>query len=237
MIAGMWMCNKYASMTYDWVGLREIRSTGGKVGRILKQFYIPYSWTNYQWEAFRSPKRLLQVLWALCLLSLAELNAFFLKFILYVPAPNALNIYRLFLLWLMNFPAVREYYAYIEGRSNRLGANLWLIGMIVAVELLLAIKFSIQDPGAYSAAERVAQSAGRELPPHIPAVSTIRKAWAVFAIGFGCWAFVHFNVCPRIKEGSRWDGVLSAVSGCLFFSSLAPLVALCCIDAAATFQF
>ena len=61
MIFGMWICGKYASMKYNWVGLREISTTGAKVGRILKQFYIPYSWTQYRWDLFGSSKRLAQV--------------------------------------------------------------------------------------------------------------------------------------------------------------------------------
>lgn len=62
---------------------------------------------------------------------LAELNAFFLKFVLYVPPPSMLNVVRLLLLAALSAPAVGEYYEYIQPKQGqekkRIGPNLWLM--------------------------------------------------------------------------------------------------------------
>ena len=63
---------------------------------------------------FQSPKRTLQCLALVAIFLLIEVNAFFLKYVLWIPPLNPLNTYRLILLFLMGIPAVREYYIFIE---------------------------------------------------------------------------------------------------------------------------
>jgi phosphatidylserine synthase 2 len=46
--------------------------------------------------------------------SLIELNAFYLKYILWVPPPHPLNIIRLCLWLFMGLPALREYYQFVS---------------------------------------------------------------------------------------------------------------------------
>ena len=81
--------------------------------RSLAQFW-PYSWDRFHWAMFSSPVRLLQCIGLVAVFLLVEVNAFFLKYILWVPPLNPLNTYRLVLFFLMGIPAVREYYIFIE---------------------------------------------------------------------------------------------------------------------------
>lgn len=81
--------------------------------RSIAQFW-PHSWDRFHWALYKSPKRLLQCLVLVAVFLLVEVNAFFLKYVLWVPPLNPLNTYRLILLFLMGIPAVREYYIFIE---------------------------------------------------------------------------------------------------------------------------
>ena len=81
--------------------------------RSLAQFW-PHSWDQFHWAMFQSPKRLLQCLALVAIFLVIEVNAFFLKYVLWVPPLNPLNTYRLILLFLMGIPAVREYYLFLE---------------------------------------------------------------------------------------------------------------------------
>ena len=48
-----------------------------------------------------------------------EVNAFFLKYELWVPPRNPLNTYRLLLWWLIANPAVREFNVFVQARQAR----------------------------------------------------------------------------------------------------------------------
>ena len=47
-----------------------------------------------------------------------ELNAFFLKTLLWIPPPNLLNVARLVLLGVLALPGVKEYHAWLEVRPR-----------------------------------------------------------------------------------------------------------------------
>lgn len=74
-----------------------------------------------------------------------QVNAFFLKFILWVPPLNPLNTYRLVLFFALALPAVREWYVFIESDEgdilNKLGPFAWLGSASVCIEVLIIIKF------------------------------------------------------------------------------------------------
>ena len=61
--------------------------------------------------------RLLQSLALVAVFLLVEVNAFVLKYVLWVPPLNPLNTYRLCLFFLLGIPAVREYYIFIENNE------------------------------------------------------------------------------------------------------------------------
>jgi phosphatidylserine synthase 2 len=54
---------------------------------------------QYKWEVFSNWKRLFAVLVLVFVFSMVELNAFFLKFVLWIPPPHPINVLRLLLWW------------------------------------------------------------------------------------------------------------------------------------------
>jgi len=93
--------------------------------RSLAQFW-PHSWDHFHWAMVRSPKRLLQSLGLVAVFLLVEVNAFFLKYVLWIPALNPLNTYRLCLWFLLGIPAAREYYIFIENGEVKPPAGMQL---------------------------------------------------------------------------------------------------------------
>jgi hypothetical protein len=109
-----------------------------KQGKIVRSF-VPTSFDEYRWEFLSNWKRFVSVL-LLCIavgtphpdscrlwsedqwlmfsffrqVSIIELNAFYLKYILWVPPPHPLNIIRLCLWLFMGLPALREYYQFVS---------------------------------------------------------------------------------------------------------------------------
>jgi phosphatidylserine synthase 2 len=127
---------------YNWSGLSQQTSLTAKAKRSLLQF-TPYSWDDFQWKAFSTPKRCVQSLGLLTVFLLMEVrpllvmpgcctfghcpftvpntfsfcgvtfdnrvqvNAFFLKYILWIPPTNPLNTLRLLILFLAALPTAK----------------------------------------------------------------------------------------------------------------------------------
>lgn len=71
-----------------------------------------------------------------------ELNAFYLKYLLWIPPANPLNTYRLLFMFFATIPAVRELYQYVTDPScKRLGAHAWLTIANIQLETLICLKF------------------------------------------------------------------------------------------------
>lgn len=73
------------------------------------------------------------------------MNAFFLKYVLWIPPLNPLNTYRLVLLFMAALPAMKEYYTFIESEEsdifNKLGPFAWLGTAVALAETLVCMKF------------------------------------------------------------------------------------------------
>lgn len=74
-----------------------------------------------------------------------QVNAFFLKYVLWIPPLNPLNTYRLILLFMGALPATKEYYTFIDSDEsdifNKLGPFAWLATAVALAETLLCLKF------------------------------------------------------------------------------------------------
>ncbi|KAK3289872.1 hypothetical protein CYMTET_2708 [Cymbomonas tetramitiformis] len=218
MIIGMWTVKHYAHKEYNWTGIKEISNVRGKVGRVLKQF-SPFSWTNYEWAALSSPQRFGQVMLLLVMQAVGELNAFYIKHVLWLPPPFPLNTVRLIMLWLIMFPAVREYYAYIQDRGrHRMGSALWVTCAICITEFIVVVKFSLQDPMMYSR--------GQADAVHVPSVAQVALAWQASGVIFAIWFVLHFGL-RSICESSR---IMAICIDMLLLISVAPLLVLLGID-------
>jgi hypothetical protein len=110
------------------------------------------------------------------------MNAFFLKYVLYIPPSHTLNVYRLVFWFAISLPATREYYAYATDRhTKRLGPNLWLAIACIVVEVAVVLKFAAETP----------------FPPgaHIPL--TVVACWAVAGAAFASWCFLKYGHFSR----------------------------------------
>ena len=103
----------------------------------------PHSWTKFNWGSTRTFGRYLGILMIIALELTCELNAFYLKSLLWIPVPNYLNSLRLFYYFMICLPAVREAYQFmIDPNCKRLGMYAWMATINILTELLIILKFS-----------------------------------------------------------------------------------------------
>jgi len=152
--AGIWLgmkCVRWAECKYaryNWQGLSSLQGLRAKARRSLAQLG-PHSLDHFDWCQFSCPKRFLQALFVVAMVLAFELNAFFLKFALWIPPANPLNTARLIIWFLLALPAVREWYEFIEGKHSalelgvfpKLGSFIWIAIATTCVETMCAIKF------------------------------------------------------------------------------------------------
>lgn len=107
---------------------------------------------------------------------IAELNAFYLKYILWIPPEHILNVLRLLLHAFMGTVAVRETFQYFtDEKCKKIGAQCWITIMIIIMEVIICFKF------------------GKNLFPN-PAPKRIVGFWIIFALGiviFPIWQFYY----------------------------------------------
>ena len=141
MYLGMKTCQYLEMKQYSWRGLRQIPTASGKLKRTVQQF-TPHSWTKFEWGPTKSLKNFLAVVLMLALALQCELNAFYLKTLLWIPIHHPFNLSRLILYFLFSVPAVREAFQYVsDPRCKRLGTHAWMTSACVILELLICLKF------------------------------------------------------------------------------------------------
>jgi len=135
------LCNYLEIRRYKWSGIRDTPTTFGKLKRVLMQF-TPHSWIRVRWEITSSLKRFFTLHLFIIVFQLEELNAFFLKFILWVPPESSLNVLRLATFTWLALPGCRQCYAYMtDPTCKRIGTHTALGSIVLATELLMIIKF------------------------------------------------------------------------------------------------
>ncbi|KAI3653265.1 hypothetical protein MP228_001212 [Amoeboaphelidium protococcarum] len=134
---GMRACQYFEIKTYEWRGRPYSR-----MRRVVGQF-TPLDWTKFEWAYTRSFKHFMTII-LICIVFLqGELNAFYLKYLLWIPPSNQLNVIRLLLLFLSGTAAIKEIYQYLtDPTCKKLGHNAWLTIAVVQTETLICIKFS-----------------------------------------------------------------------------------------------
>ncbi|GAB4819217.1 hypothetical protein N2152v2_006263 [Parachlorella kessleri] len=191
-VTGMWTVRYFRSKEYNWTGLSQQPSLLAKAKRSVLQF-TPYSFDDFQWGVFSSPLRFLQCLFVVCIILLFEVNCFFLKSELWVPPTNPLNTYRIFILFFMALPALKEWYEFIDSEStdifNKLGTYAWLAVAMAFGETLVVIKFA---KGLFP----------QPWPRHVV------LAWSIFGAalttGLAAWSFQYYVVRKEhLKRGKR----------------------------------
>ena len=80
--------------SYHWTSLSRSKGVKKKLSRAVQQF-TPYKWDKVEWHCMSSVRSLLLTSVMVVLFLTCEANAFFLKFVLWIPPNNNLNLVRL----------------------------------------------------------------------------------------------------------------------------------------------
>ena len=198
LVAGHLTMQYLNTKEYNWPGIRHIGSLGQAVRRGVAQF-TPYSWTNFKWEIFTDFKRFMVILFLLVVTMQCEMNAFFLKALLWIPPPSKLNVLRLILYWLIGCVGFRDAYHFMtDPRVVRLGTGGWIGLSMVSLEALVVFKFGR------------AEFADKHLP------QSVVVSW-VLALGLGLgvalwWFAVRL---PQLKQQARTQAVAAAAASTL----------------------
>lgn len=177
---GMWTVRWLELKAFDWTG-REARSPtpaapSAQLSKLVYQFR-PQEFAHYEWRIFEKPKHLLAAVLLIVIMETIELNAFFLKYVLYLPPTSAYNVWRLVFWFAMSLPVTREYYAYAaDDKTKRMGPNLWLAIACMVAEVLIIVKGCLVT----------------DFPPgsHVPQVVLV--CWAIAGAAFAAWTLVRF---------------------------------------------
>lgn len=145
---GMMCCKHLSIKTYKWCNLFNIRSYKGRIKRVFAQFG-PYSWVKFSWKPTENLYRWLYVSFVIMFFLLAELNTFYLKFVMWVPPENPLVLSRLVMFMFWGAVAVREAYDYAAGAAKTFGQQSWIMCAIIVTEFMIVVKFgseTLQKP-------------------------------------------------------------------------------------------
>ncbi|XP_052801197.1 phosphatidylserine synthase 2-like [Mya arenaria] len=137
---GMKTMNYLSMKPYHWRGMWNQPTYRGMAKRVALQF-TPYSWTDFEWRPTSSLIRWCATLAIFFIFLLAELNTFFLKFVLWIPPDNYLNLTRLVFLLFMGSCALREGFQYLDDPTcKKFGRQAWMIIAIIVTEFLVAVR-------------------------------------------------------------------------------------------------
>lgn len=123
-----------------------------------------------RWKPLVSFRYFLTPLILLLSLALIEVNAFFLKFLFWLPAPHHMNLARICFWWMLGCAGTRELYYKMQNPSAPVGMMISLIFVLAALETTLCYKLSA---GMFT----------ESMPFHIKAIWTcVLSALFLFAI-------------------------------------------------------
>ncbi|XP_076450814.1 phosphatidylserine synthase 2-like [Babylonia areolata] len=178
---GMKTLNYLSMKPYHWRGMWNIHSYGGRLRRLAAQF-TPYRWTDFDWRPMSSLKRWMAMLGVIAIFLLAELNTFYLKFVLWIPPEHCLCLGRLVLFLFMGAAAMRETFQYLDDPNcKKFGRQSWLIAAIIITEFLIVLKFD-----------------WRTVTKPIP--QPIAFVWVVGLGSLLVWTIVKFYILRDVKN-------------------------------------
>lgn len=168
--------------TYDWRELWSIPGKRGKFKRILSQF-TPHSWMKYDWGYTEDVKRWFAVIGICAVVMIFELNAFYMKAILWIPPPHPVNYSRVLIILFMGIVSMREMYEYMSNPAcKRFGQQSWVVTAILVTECMIIWKFGydiLTTP----------------FPPHVIAF------WVTLIVAILSWSLWNFTYkLPRRRR-------------------------------------
>ncbi|XP_069692236.1 phosphatidylserine synthase 2-like [Periplaneta americana] len=196
---------QYFSMkTYHWRGLWSIPTYKGKLKRLVAQFG-PYSWIDYDWRSTSSLGRWISTLGIIFVFLLAELNTFYLKFVMWVPPEHYLNLVRLFLILFWGAVSMREVFQYLDDPDcTKIGRQSWMTLAIISTEFLIVAKFDWE-------------TITKPIPSHIVLLwglgLSILMAWTVWRFFVSSGSQRKYGVPDIDQRRQRWALVRSCELG------------------------
>ena len=138
MYLGRLTLNYLSCRSYDWEPLNTNAPFLTHMRHLLMKF-TPYSWSEYSWP--KDPKSwwLSSVVWIGSLF--LELNSFFIIHGLLLRPSHWVNPVRQLLLGAQGAQAVPEWYEYVQGNTERIGHNCWLMFATAALEIVLGFRY------------------------------------------------------------------------------------------------
>lgn len=180
---GIKTLNYFSMKTYHWRGLWGIPTYRGKLMRVVAQFG-PYSWIDFDWKATSSLGRWIAMLGIILVFLVAELNTFYLKFVMWIPPEHYFNLVRLFFILLWGAVSMREVFQYLDDPDcTKIGRQSWITLAIVSTEFLTVARFdwdTITIP----------------IPRHIAAL------WAVGLSSLVAWTIWNFLISRNTARRS-----------------------------------
>ncbi|KAJ1968739.1 hypothetical protein H4R35_006344 [Dimargaris xerosporica] len=191
---GMKTCEYFEMKQYSWRGIWQISTYRGKIQRTAAQF-TPHSWTKFEWGPTKSFRNYLGVLVVVMVILVCELNAFYLKYLLWIPPEHPLVTYRLIIMFLFGIPSCREAYDYLmtpkSSTNPRIGTQIWLMLANIMTEVLICVKLS---EGEFTA----------------PAPQSVVYFWAVLGSLLVIYPICQFWLVPRLSSTPHHDDQLHA---------------------------
>ncbi|GJQ08900.1 hypothetical protein GpartN1_g691.t1 [Galdieria partita] len=137
---GLIACKILQTKKYSWRGNDSVSKK--TFWKELIGLFGPSSFDKLQWPIFGSLRHFVACSLVIFVLEVADLNAFFLKAILWVQVESSLNVYRILIIALQGFPSAREFYQFlIDPSCQRFGSQAWILVATLTAELLISIKF------------------------------------------------------------------------------------------------
>ncbi|KAF9998716.1 hypothetical protein BGZ79_007622 [Entomortierella chlamydospora] len=178
---GIKTCEYFEMKQYSWQGFADIPTFKGKMRRTMAQF-TPKSWTKFEWNSTKNFKTYATVIFILTMFLICELDAFYLKSLLWLPPAHPVNIVRIFSYFMFGIPGVREIYQYLhDANCKRIGPQAWLLISSIATELLIVFKFG-----------------NGEFPN--PAPKSVVNFWIVFLTLLTAYPIYQFYLIPKLQE-------------------------------------
>ena len=101
-----------------------------------------HGWIIYKWNPLQSLTRWLTVIFLITSLLILKLNAFYLKFILWIPTDHPINIIRLVFISLCGSVMVHEVFQRIKDPSyKKMGHQSRIVLSIMVTEMWICVKF------------------------------------------------------------------------------------------------
>ncbi|KAF9437662.1 hypothetical protein BGZ76_011703 [Entomortierella beljakovae] len=181
---GMKTCEYFEMKQYSWQGWAEIPTLKGKMKRTMAQF-TPNSWTKFEWNSTKSFKSYCTVIFLLTMFLICELNAFYLKTLLWIPPAHIINVIRIFSYFMFGIPGVREAYQFFYDKNcKRIGPQAWLLIGSISTEVLIIFKFG-QDEFS------------------TPTPKYVLYFWSVFLTLLVVYPIVQFYLLPKYRKSNE----------------------------------